>query len=384
MNDQSPAPRGAHVSLQTTQSTRFGHGWISGVLGVACGLLGLGAVLCFHFPQWLTMPELRAWYPVPYVRAVLHLVLVAAFLLGTLSICLRQNKALGLAAIGLTLLAALLGGSRVPLDGQPGQPSPFLGLDWFLLNLMLYSAVYVPLERLFARRPDQPIFRLGWRTDLTYFFINSLLVQLMTFLTLRPAAVLFQWAVHPAVQDWVRALPLAVQFLAVLFVADLTQYWVHRLFHQVPWLWRFHAVHHSTEVMDWLAGSRLHVVDAVVTRGLSYVPIFVLGFSDAAVILYVVFVTVQATLVHANVWWDFGPLAWLFVTPRFHHWHHGAEREAVDKNFAVHLPVFDWLFGTYYMPGDRWPETYGLAGKNDMPGGYLRQFLYPFRWRRRE
>lgn len=376
-----PDRRGAHVSLQTSEPTRFGHGWISGSCGVACGVLGLGAVLCFHFPSLLTMPELRAWYPVPYIRALLHVVLVASFLLGTISICLRHNKALGLTAIGLTLISALLGGSQVPIDDEL-KDGPFLGLDWFLLNLILYSAMYVPLERLFSLRPEQPIFRRDWRTDLAYFFVNSLLVQLMTLLTLKPAAILFTWAVHPAVQTLVRELPLLVQFFGVLFVADLTQYWVHRTFHQVPWLWRFHAVHHSAEAMDWLAGSRLHLVDAVVTRGLSYVPIFVLGFSDAAVVAYVVFVTVQATFVHANVWWTFGPLSWLFVTPRFHHWHHAAERAAIDKNFSVHLPLFDRLFGTYYMPGNRWPDSYGLAGPSDLPSGYTRQFFYPFRRRR--
>ena len=103
--------------------------------------------------------------------------------------------------------------------------------------------------------------------------------------------------------------------------------------------------------MDWLAGSRLHLVDVAVTRGLTYVPIYVLGFAEAALVAYVVFVSVQATFIHANVRFEFGPLRWLVATPRFHHWHHGTEPEAVDKNFAVHLPVLDWLFGTFHLPG---------------------------------
>jgi lathosterol oxidase len=181
-----------HLSLETTQPTHFGYGWISGVLSVVLGGIGLGAVICFHFPSLFTMPELRRLYPQAYVRATLHLVLVASFLLGTLSICLRHNKALGLAGIALTLIAALLGGSQVPV-GDGGGKGPFLGLDWFLLNLILYSAVYVPLERIFARRPEQPIFRRGWRTDMTYFFVNTLAIQLTSLLTLQPAIVLFDW-----------------------------------------------------------------------------------------------------------------------------------------------------------------------------------------------
>ena len=320
---------------------------------MALGVLGLGAVLCFRYPEWLTMPELRGRYPLVYVRALLHVVLVAAFLLATASVWLRHNKALGLTGIMLVLVAALLGGSRVQVDRDVPAGGVF-GLDWFLLNLILFSVVYVPLERLFARHPEQPVFRRGWKTDLTYFFMNSLMVQAMTLLTLRPAMVFFDWARVPKVVALVGSAPLALQVVGAILVADFTQYWVHRAFHAFPALWRFHAVHHSAEAMDWLAGSRLHIVDAIVTRALTYVPIYVLGFSEPAIVAYVVVVVMQATFIHANVRWEFRPLRGLVATPCFHHWHHSAEREAVDKNFAVHTPVWDRLFGTYFMP-DRWP-----------------------------
>ncbi len=104
-----------------------------------------------------------------------------------------------------------------------------------------------------------------------------------------------------------RTWPGVVQFFALLLVADFTQYWVHRTFHAVPALWRFHAVHHSAEQMDWLAGSRLHLVDIAVTRGLTYVPIYVLGFAEGPLLAYLVVVSVQATFIHANVRFDFGP-----------------------------------------------------------------------------
>ena len=369
---------GARLSLESTEPRRFGSGWISGVLSAALGLIGLGAVVCFHFPSILTVPELRGLYPLPYVRALLHLVLVGAFLLGTISLSLRQNKALGVAGIAFTLAAALLGGSEVPVDRVRGS-GPFLGLDWFLLNLMLYSAVFVPLERLFAHRPEQSTFRRAWRTDLAYFFLSALLLQLTTLVTMQPAMVFFQWAVDPRVQAAVRGQPLVVQFVEILVLTDLAQYWIHRAFHAVPALWRFHRIHHSAETMDWLAGSRLHLVDVAVTRGLTYVPIYVLGFSQAPLVAYVAFVSAQATFIHANVRFRFGALGWLLATPRFHHWHHGAEAEAVDKNFAVHLPVIDWLFGTFYLPTDRWPASYGLADGTRVPEGFARQFVEPFR-----
>jgi lathosterol oxidase len=176
----------------------------------------------------------------------------------------------------------------------------------------------------------------------------------------------------------VRSLPGVLQFFLLILVADFTQYWVHRAFHAVPWLWRFHAVHHSAEQMDWLAGSRLHLVDVAVTRGLTYVPIYVLGFADGPLFAYLVVVSAQATFIHANVRFTFGPLRWLVATPQFHHWHHAADAEAVDKNFAVHLPVLDVVFGTAHLP-DRWPSRYGLCGGAAPPDGYVRQLLWPFR-----
>ena len=84
------------------------------------------------------------------------------------------------------------------------------------------------------------------------------------------------------------------------------------------------------------------------------------------------------TFIHANVRWEFRPLRRLIATPAFHHWHHSADREAVDRNFAVHTPIWDILFGTYYLP-DRWPTAYGLSGRRDVPTRWVTQLLYPLR-----
>lgn len=199
-----------------------------------------------------------------------------------------------------------------------------------------------------------------------------------TVLTLTPALVRFDWARVEAIASRLGTLPLPVQVLTMVLVADLTQYWVHRTFHVVPWLWPFHAIHHSVEDMDWLAGSRLHLVDVILTRGLTYVPIFVLGFSRPALLVYVFLVAAQATFIHANVRWTFRPLRRLVATPAFHHWHHSSEQEVLDRNFAVHTPLWDILFGTYYLP-DHWPARYGLNNDRHLPVGWLRQSLHPFR-----
>ena len=355
---------------------RFGEGRISGVLSVALGGLCLLAVLCFRFPELLTTPDLRAVYPVPLLRAVLFGALLSALGLAVASIVLSRRRGLGLAGIGLTGAAIALGGAWVETGDMVGE-SRALGLDWFVLDLLVLALVFVPLERLFALHRDQRVLRSGFRTDLAHFLASHVLVQTTVLLTMAPAALLFRWAVMPGFQIGVAAQPVALQFVEALLLADLFQYGIHRLFHVVPWLWRFHAIHHSSRELDWLAGSRLHLVDIVVTRAVSFVPLFVLGFSEVALLTYLIFVSFQAVWIHTNMRMRFGWLRWLLATPEFHHWHHTAERGALDRNFAVHLPVIDWIFGTAYLPG-RWPTAYGIEG-DPVPDGWLAQVAYPFR-----
>ena len=352
-----------------------GHGFISGLLSALLGIAGFGLVLSLRFPEQLMFGELRPLYASPYLRAVVHLALVTAFLFGSVSAVLRANKTLALTGLGFTLAAALLGGSgavAAPAEGR----AAWLSLDFFVLNLLLYSAIFVPLERLFALRARQPVFRRQWMVDLTYFFINSLLVEVLTILTLKPALILFDWARADGSVMPLAAVPSLSRYCSSSWWRTSPSTWVHRTFHATAFLWPFHAIHHSAEEMDWLAGSRLHLVDVILTRGLTYVPIFVLGFSDAALMVYVFLVAAQATFIHANVRWPLRPVRRLVATPAFHHWHHSAEREAIDKNFAVHTPLWDILFGTYYLP-DRWPAAYGLSSQRDIPNGWFKQLLYP-------
>ena len=358
------------------QPVSFGSGWISGVLGILLGIFGLGCVLCLRFPDWLTMPALREVYPLAALRFALQLVLFLGFLLGLISLVLRRSPILGGIACGLPMLAALLGGAQVELGQVSTTDGPFLGLEWFLLNLFVWTTIFIPLERWFALRSEQPIFRHGWRTDLTYFLVSAILIQWTTIATLLPAESLFAWTVDSTWRSAVGSQPIILQIVEILLITDFVQYWVHRAFHRIPWLWRFHKIHHSAEVMDWLAGSRLHIVDVLLTRSLTYIPLFALGFAEVALVIYAVVVSIQATLIHANVRFLFGPLRYLLVTPQFHHWHHSDQPEANDKNFAVHIPIWDMLFGSYYLPVDQWPRSYGVAGEQP-PDGFFRQLVAP-------
>ena len=167
--------------------TRFGRGFISGVFSGALAALGFGGVLCLRFLSFLTTPDARALYPLDLIRFLIHLHLVAGFGLGVLSIVLSRRARLGLSGIGLVVAATLLGGSQAPIGTLGG--TRYLGLDWFLLNVLVLSMLFVPLERLFARLPAQGIFRPGWLTDLVHFGVSHLLVQVTVLLTLSMATI---------------------------------------------------------------------------------------------------------------------------------------------------------------------------------------------------
>ena len=355
--------------------TGFGTGWWSGVLSAFFGLLAFGAVVTMHFPELLSSPELRPYYPMYLIRLLIQAVIVAAIVLGVVSAMLRRRKALALTGLLFSLAATLLGGSSVPINGQLGN-GPALGLDWFLLDMLLMTLIFSPIEVLWPAYPKQSVFRSEWVTDIVYFLSTHLPIQITSFLILLPATQLTAVLNIASVTAVIGQLPWLLQFFLAVVVADLAEYVIHRAFHEVPFLWGFHAIHHSSKALDWIAGSRSHLVDDVVVRAFILVPMM-LVFPHDINVAYLFFVTLHATWTHCN----FGPtIKWLepfIIQPRYHHWHHTSQKEAIDKNYAIHFPWIDRLFGTYYLPEDKWPETYGLNNEN-IPAGFWAQFVYPF------
>lgn len=336
----------------------IGSGLVSGVLSVFFGLLGMGGVLAFSFPYLFSTPALRVIDPF-WWRLLLHLVLVSGFSFGIWSVLRRRRVFPALLGLALVGTATLLGGSRIPLAGAVDTPFT-ISLDLFLLNVLFYTAIFTPLERLWPIRSEQKVLRPEFWKDMGYFFRNTILIQALTFLVITPVRIAFVSWEGNAFHVWLIGLPFLIQFLIAFFAADFTTYWSHRFFHEWKWLWRFHAVHHSATSMDWLAGSRLHLVDILVTRIAGFIPLYVLGFPSEVMYLYLAWIAVHATFIHANIKWPFPHLRYVISTPAHHHWHHAQEAEARDKNYSVHSPLFDWMFGTLYMPKKGWPKSYGL------------------------
>jgi lathosterol oxidase len=259
-----------------------------------------------------------------------------------------------------------------------GQTPWSLGLDWFVMSLFFSALVFIPIERTLGRVPQSPL-RPGWRTDVAYFFVSHVLVQFILIMVTTWTTLVAGLAAFPPVTAAIQSLPVWAQFLLAVLCADVAQATLHRGYHRIGWLWRFHAVHHSSRHMDWLAGSRMHLLEIVLTRGMVLLPLVVLGFSAGAINAYVILVGLQAVLAHANLGLRLGWLEYVVVLPRYHHWHHAREPGYVDANYAIHLPLVDMLMGTFRLPRDGcWPADYGILDPSEVPEGIVRQHVAPF------
>ena len=362
--------------LETPRDQRpLGSGWLSGSLALLAAITGMLIVLLRWFPETLSYPEIAFIQDSGVVTVFLRFVLLSGYALALLSLILSQRKSLGWAALGLSVVASLMATAQPETGAAP--QSLYFGLDYFIVNVLVVGFLFVPLERFFPARSEQTVFREEWQEDMFYYLVSSMLVQVLGFLTLAPANYVNAQVELDAVRAYIVALPFWVQVVIIMMATDFVQYWVHRAFHTFPVLWRFHAIHHSTKKMDWLAGARMHFIEIAVLRGLTALPMFTLGFDPAAIQAYLLIVYFYSSFIHANIGWKFGFIERFFVTPRFHHWHHGSDRAAIDINYASHFPIYDWLFGTHHLPESEWPENYGVVG-NTVPRGYWKQFMYPF------
>ncbi len=256
-------------------------------------------------------------------------------------------------------------------------------LEFFdLRGLLLVALIFIPLERLLSLHHEQRVLRKEWKSDLVYLFANRVLIFAGMLVLVVGVGVLTRWLVPTAVRDAVASQPIWLQVIEAIVLADIVFYFTHRLFHTIPWLWKIHAVHHSIEEMDWLAAARIHPIDQVVTKGLSMLPMYALGFSSATFGIFSAIFLWHSLLLHANVRMNFGPLRWLIASPEFHHWHHANQRDAYDKNFAGQLSILDKLFGTLHMPEGQMPTKYGV--NDPVPNTYFAHLIYPFKRQKRD
>lgn len=239
--------------------------------------------------------------------------------------------------------------------------------SFFILALLFW-----PLERAFPANNTQKLFRPEWFTDLLFFLGQYFLWATLATTILVQLQITCFWMIPLGLQESFSLQPWILQAIQVVLLGDILIYWVHRLQHKIDILWRFHAVHHTAEHLDWLAAHREHPIDGLITQAAVNLPAFILGFPLSTIFALIVFRGIWAIYIHSNVRIPLGPFHILLGSSETHHWHHSKTK--TDCNFGNLSPLMDIIFGTYYCPSHE-PEELGI--KEYFPRSYLKQLAYP-------
>ena len=248
------------------------------------------------------------------------------------------------------------------------------------------AIMFTVLTSFWACNPGKP----WWRkddivTDLCYwFFIPVIARYLRIGLLVVGAALLFRIntaegliAFYDNGHGPLAALPLPVQMVIFLVGEDIILYWSHRWFHGRR-MWKYHAVHHSSEELEWISAARFHPVNLLIGTISVDVILLMAGISPNIMLWVGPFTTFHSAFVHANLNWTLGPFRYVLATPVFHRWHHTPLAVGGDTNFAGTFPVWDILFGTFRMPANELPGGY-MKDEAAMPSEIVGQLAFPFR-----
>jgi len=237
---------------------------------------------------------------------------------------------------------------------------------------------FVVAERLWPWR-KQRLLRAGLLSDILYIVFNAeylgILLALATARLIRiyDPEPLIRWNVMSGAPAW-------LQFIVLLFAFDFLQWCIHNMLHRVPFLWRFHKIHHSVVDMDWLGNWRFHWGEIIVYRSLLYIPTAVFGFSAPVLFSYGILNTFIGHYAHANLRISIGPLKYFLNSPQMHIWHHThPDSGPINRNFGITLSLWDWVFRTAYMPAGAQPDRLGFDGIEQYPKQLPAQWVAPFR-----
>lgn len=238
------------------------------------------------------------------------------------------------------------------------------------------AAIIISLERLFPYRKGVKFFRNGlWLDFVWYSLIQSYILKI----------VIFDFIIYPLDQQFelsrlqiVTAWPITLQVLFFFVTHDFYIYWFHRLQHNSKVFWRTHEAHHSCKEVDWVAGSRSHSLEIIINQTIEFAPIILLGANPAVVPIKALIDALWGMYIHSNIDVKSGKLQYVINGPEMHQWHHANDRAVFYKNYATKLAIWDWIFGTAYLPPKQKPAEYGLY--YDYPDDYFLQHAFAF-WR---
>jgi sterol desaturase/sphingolipid hydroxylase (fatty acid hydroxylase superfamily) len=223
--------------------------------------------------------------------------------------------------------------------------------------LLLSVVILILLERKYPYTKGLPLFRDGFWVDLVWYtLIQSYFLKILIFdYIILPVDRQFHFSTLHLVTGW----PLAAQVLFFLVAHDFYIYWFHRWQHHSKWLWRTHEAHHSNTEVDWLAGSRSHSIEILINQTIEFAPIILLGANPLVVPIKALIDAVWGMYIHANINVKTGRLQYFINGPEMHQWHHAESKEVYFANFSTKFAIWDWLFGTAYLPGKK-PLRFGL------------------------
>ncbi len=260
------------------------------------------------------------------------------------------------------------------------------GIHNYFYWLIGLSLIVWLLEIVMPWRKKQGAIRKDFWLDGFYMFFNFFIFSLIGFNALSNVGVeLFNdflglFGVTNLVAIQIGSWPSWLQLLTLFIIADFIQWNIHRLLHRVPWLWEFHKLHHSVKEMGFAAHLRFHWMESIVYKTIQYIPLAMIGFGIQDFFVVHIFTILIGHLNHANLNWDYGPLKYIFNSPKMHIWHHAKElpdEYRFGVNFGLSLSIWDYLFGTAYIPHSGRDIELGFEGDTDFPEGFGKQVLYP-------
>lgn len=241
--------------------------------------------------------------------------------------------------------------------------------------LVLWVILIIAWERISPYRKGLSFFREGFWIDLVWYtLIQSYFLKILIFdYLIAPVQHHFNWSAIQFVKDW----PIAVQVLFFLVTHDLYIYLFHRFQHSNKVFWRIHEAHHSGKEVDFLSGSRSHIIEIIINQTIEFAPIILLGANPAVIPIKALLDAMFGMFIHANINVKLGKLKYIINTPELHLWHHANYREVFHANFSTKFSIWDHLFGTAYDPGHapgNKRENWGLG--YEYPKDYFLQHAF--------
>ena len=228
-------------------------------------------------------------------------------------------------------------------------------------------------------RFKQPAIRKDLNTDILHALVNGLLLDILIAFCLAKITYALHQTIGFGYLGFLKHKSLWLQAIIFIIAGDLVKWTLHVLQHKIPFLWRFHRLHHCTQQMDTLSYARTHPVEVLINR-IPFLTIFVViaGIDIRIIIAYSAVDLLQGLWIHSNTHIRLGWLNYIFSTQEFHHWHHANQALAIDKNFGGFLSIWDWILGTAYCPKSENVERLGISEINPPPVRYIDHLFLPF------